>query len=100
MESTKNVIYLHVDDQGIGFEETGASRLFERFYRAGEEMTRSTPGVGLGLYLVRSITEAMNGWVRAVPNPVGRGARFTVVLPRRLSIGRSDENVSTVEEAI
>jgi len=74
--------------------------LFERFYRAGEEMTRSTPGVGLGLYLVRSITEAMNGLVRAVPNPVGRGARFTVVLPRRLSIGRSDDNVSTVEEAI
>jgi two-component system sensor histidine kinase SenX3 len=100
LESTKNVIYLHVDDQGIGFEESGASRLFERFYRAGEEMTRSTPGVGLGLYLVRSITEAMNGWVRAVPNPVGRGARFTVVLPRRLSSGRSDENVSTVEEAI
>ena len=87
LELDHDLVRLHVDDRGVGLEEGEAERIFGRFYRAGDEMTRKAPGVGLGLHLVRSITEAMNGWVTAVPNPGGRGARFTVVLPRRLPVG-------------
>ena len=85
LERDDDLVRVHVEDRGVGFSEAEAERLFERFYRSGDEMTREAPGVGLGLYLVRSITEAMNGWVRAGQNPSGGGARFTVVLPRRLS---------------
>ncbi|MEJ2358515.1 MAG: HAMP domain-containing sensor histidine kinase [Deinococcales bacterium] len=77
-------IDVHVDDQGVGVTEGEEERVFERFYRTGDEMTRESEGVGLGLHLVRSITEAMNGSVRAGPNPgAERGSRFTVTLPRR-----------------
>ncbi len=84
LERDHDLVRVHVEDRGVGVTEAEAERLFERFYRSGDEMTREAPGVGLGLHLVRSITEAMNGWVRAGPNPSGSGARFTVVLPRRL----------------
>jgi signal transduction histidine kinase len=59
--------------------------VFERFYRAGDELTRVSVGVGLGLHLVKTVTEAMNGWVQVEPGPGGRGSRFTVVLPRRVT---------------
>lgn len=80
-----DVVRLHVDDEGPGVPPAERSRIFERFYRAGDEMTRVSSGVGLGLHLVRSVTEAMNGWIRVEDAPGGRGARFTVVLPRRVS---------------
>lgn len=81
-----DVVELHVEDEGVGLPEVERARVFERFYRAGDEMTRETKGVGLGLHLVRATTEAMNGWVRVGPNrEAGRGTRFTVVLPRRVA---------------
>lgn len=80
-----DLIETHVDDEGIGLAPGDEERIFERFYRAGDELRRESPGVGLGLHLVRSTIEAMNGWVVAGPNPTAaRGARFTVVLPRRV----------------
>jgi two-component system, OmpR family, sensor histidine kinase SenX3 len=80
-----DVIETHVDDEGVGLAPGDEERIFDRFYRAGDELRRESPGVGLGLHLVRSTVEAMNGWVVAGPNPTAeRGARFTVVLPRRV----------------
>ena len=85
LERRGDLIEVHVDDQGVGLKEGEEERVFERFYRTGDEMTRESEGVGLGLHLVRSITEAMNGWVRSGANPdAERGSRFTVVLPRRV----------------
>ncbi|MEJ2667882.1 MAG: ATP-binding protein, partial [Deinococcales bacterium] len=58
-------------------------------------------GVGLGLHLVKSITEAMHGQVRASANPAAeRGARFTVTLPRRSQATareRADEDESVAD---
>jgi two-component system, OmpR family, sensor histidine kinase SenX3 len=85
-----DVVRLHVDDQGVGLLPAERERVFERFYRAGDEMTRTSAGVGLGLHLVRSTTEAMNGWVQVEDTPSGRGTRFTVVLPRRVMAGDDD----------
>jgi signal transduction histidine kinase len=86
LERDRDLVRLHVDDRGVGIVDVQATDLFERFYRAGDELTRRAPGVGLGLHLVRSITEAMNGWVQAEPHPSGQGSRFTVVLPRRVRL--------------
>lgn len=89
-----HVVRLHVDDEGKGIPPGDAQKVFDRFYRIGSEMVRSAPGVGLGLHLVRSTVEAMNGWVRCEPNPVaGRGTRFTVLLPLKApSDGKETEN--------
>ena len=80
-----DLVRLHVDDEGPGVPAEERERVFERFYRAGDELTRVSMGVGLGLHLVKTVTEAMNGWVQVESGPGGRGSRFTVVLPRRVT---------------
>lgn len=84
LEGRGDVVMLHVDDGGEGVPEAERERIFGRFYRAGDESTRRAAGVGLGLHLVRSTVQAMNGWIRVGDAPGGRGGRFTVVLPRRV----------------
>ncbi len=86
LEDRGHLIAVHVDDAGPGVPDTDRERIFDRFWRRGDESTRSAPGTGLGLHLVRSTVEAMNGWVRADASPDG-GARFTVTLPRRVAGG-------------
>ncbi len=80
-----DLVRLHVDDEGPGVPAEERERVFERFYRAGDELTRVSVGVGLGLHLVKTVTEAMNGWVQVEEGPGSRGSRFTVVLPRRVA---------------
>jgi two-component system, OmpR family, sensor histidine kinase SenX3 len=85
LERQNDLVVIHVDDEGIGIPDEELSHVFERFYRVGNEMTRESKGVGLGLHLVKTVTEAMNGWVRVEKNPhAERGTRFTVVFPRRV----------------
>jgi len=94
----RDVVRVVVEDEGIGIPEGEQERVFERFYRMGEEMTRTTHGVGLGLHLVRSITEAMNGWVSVAPNPSGQGTRFTLSFVRRIggsALSTSETNGSS-----
>ena len=102
LEAQRHLALVHVEDEGIGLGESEKIRIFDPFYRVGDELTRATSGVGLGLYLVRSMTEAMNGWVRcdAPLNPqTGRGSRFTVVLPRRLGQPTPAQSVPTEHSA-
>jgi signal transduction histidine kinase len=74
---------LEVDDAGIGITESECGRIFDKFYRVGNEMTRQSKGIGLGLYLVQTTVEAMNGWVRCMP--LDKGSRFAVMLPKHIS---------------
>jgi two-component system, OmpR family, sensor kinase len=67
---------------GIPFEEQ--ERVFDRFYRAGEE--RRSDGAGLGLSIVQAIARAHGGRVELSSVP-GSGARFTIVLPARPAEG-------------
>jgi signal transduction histidine kinase len=81
------VVRVVVEDEGVGIAAEERTRIFERFYRTGDEMTRTSHGVGLGLHLVRSITEAMNGWVVVDEGTGGRGTRFTLTFMRRIGEG-------------
>ena len=87
IEDGGHVFRLHVTDRGIGIPPGTGPRIYERFYRVGSELVRTAPGVGLGLHLVYSAAEAMNGWVSNRPGPGGRGTRFTLTLPRRAGTG-------------
>lgn len=78
---TRQFVELQVRDQGIGFDETEAPLLFDRFYRAGSELRRTTKGTGLGLYIVKELVLRMEGRVRAESDGPGRGATFAVTWP-------------------
>jgi signal transduction histidine kinase len=71
-------VELKVRDDGTGFPPDDAAMIFEKFYRVGDELKRSTPGSGLGLYLVRRLVEIDGGSVTARSAGAGRGAEFTV----------------------
>jgi len=72
-------VTLTVQDQGIGIAPEHQARIFERFERAVSE--RNYGGLGLGLYITRTIVEALGGTIRVRSEP-GQGACFTVELPR------------------
>ncbi|MFU8896917.1 MAG: ATP-binding protein [Gammaproteobacteria bacterium] len=69
-----------VDDQGPGLLADDAAALFERFHRSGGEDPEES-GLGLGLYIVRSIVERHGGRASLSPRQ-GGGAHAEVVLPR------------------
>ena len=71
-----------VSDEGIGIPANEQERIFDRFNRVDNSLTRQIPGAGLGLYLVRSVIKAHGGsvWVESQP---GKGATFLFSLPLR-----------------
>lgn len=73
--------HLFVADNGIGLQRAELSRVFDRFYRVGSEMTRATRGSGLGLYLCREMVRMHGGVVAARSEGLGHGAEFEITLP-------------------
>ncbi len=70
---------LSVSDSGPGISSGDLERIFDRFYRA--DTSRSTPGNGLGLALVKTIVKAHHGTI-TVRSQAGAGSCFVVTLPR------------------
>ncbi len=71
---------LTVRDKGPGIPKVDQQRIFDRFVRLGDVLTRGTQGPGVGLFIVRKSIDAMDGevWVESVP---GQGAAFHVTFP-------------------
>jgi signal transduction histidine kinase len=70
------------EDTGIGIPEEARGRIFERFTRADQPEVQRQTGSGLGLTLVKEITELHDGQV-SVESQLGRGSCFTLRLPTR-----------------
>jgi signal transduction histidine kinase len=75
-------LIITVKDFGIGIKKGEIDKIFERFYRGGDELTRTVKGSGLGLTLVKQIVEAHHGKIE-VESEVGSGSTFTVRIPLR-----------------
>ncbi len=75
-------IWVRVQDHGAGIPRKQLKRIFNRFYRVQTRGLRQVKGTGLGLYIVKEIARAHGGRVFAQSEGEGRGAMFTVELPR------------------
>ncbi len=74
-------IMIYVRDHGPGVERSQMRKIFALFYRPGDELTRETPGTGIGLALVRQLAQAMGGEVDVRNRDPG--AEFQLLLPSR-----------------
>jgi PAS domain S-box-containing protein len=72
---------LTVSDTGCGIAPEFLPHVFDKFRQAESTTTRRAGGLGLGLAIVRSIVELHGGRIGVESAGVGKGARFTVVLP-------------------
>lgn len=76
----KEQFVFEVADKGIGIPLKERIKVFQRFYRIGNEDTRNTKGTGLGLYIVKQIVKAHRGKIQILDNqPVG--TIFKITLP-------------------
>jgi len=78
--ASADLVVLQVRDDGMGIAPADLPRIWDRLYRA--DQSRSAPGMGLGLSLVKAIVEAHDGQV-AVDSTPGRGSTFRLLLPRQ-----------------
>jgi signal transduction histidine kinase len=78
LQATSEKARLTVRDEGIGIAPNHRSRIFERFERAVS--SRNYGGFGLGLYICRTIVEAVEGTI-SVQSELGRGSTLKVELP-------------------
>ncbi|HXT63557.1 MAG TPA: HAMP domain-containing sensor histidine kinase [Pyrinomonadaceae bacterium] len=73
-------VKLVIEDHGIGITSREQSKIFEKFYRTGDPLVHNTKGSGLGLSLVRHITDAHGGSIDVDSTP-GKGSKFILSLP-------------------
>ncbi|HJU84069.1 MAG TPA: HAMP domain-containing sensor histidine kinase [Holophagaceae bacterium] len=92
LDGNREEALIVVSDRGKGIPTRELPRLFTRFYRVGDEMTRQVPGTGLGLFLAREIVGLHGGEIRVGSRGLGLGSAFTIRLPRlkRAEAGSSE----------
>jgi signal transduction histidine kinase len=74
------MIAIEVQDNGIGIRAQDKKRIFERFYRADDLLSRGTEGTGLGLAIAKKIVEAHGGRIE-VDTRAGEGSTFRILVP-------------------
>ena len=79
-EAREGRVAVAISDQGIGIPQGELRKIFQRFYRAGRDVQRQASGLGLGLFVVRSLLRRHGGRVVASSEGAGRGSRFVVTL--------------------
>jgi PAS domain S-box-containing protein len=73
-------------DNGIGIPENAKDKIFQRLYRADNAVETQSQGTGLGLYLVKKITEALGGSI-TFESQENRGTTFFINLPKEVPKG-------------
>jgi signal transduction histidine kinase len=82
---------VRISDSGEGISPEFLPYVFDRFRQEDAEVTRTHPGLGLGLSLVRHITELHGGTITATSEGKGKGATFTIRLPLRQAAPANDQ---------
>jgi signal transduction histidine kinase len=89
-------VQITVEDKGIGISPSDLPHIFDPFYRAEGVRDGQVRGVGLGLYLVKRMMEAMGGWVSVSSKP-SKGSVFTLHFP--VFDSTDSHNISAKAEA-
>ncbi len=79
-EARDGRVRVEIADEGIGIPGHELERIFQRFYRAGRDVQRQVAGLGLGLFVVRTLLRKHGGRIAAFSEGAGRGSRFVVTL--------------------
>jgi K+-sensing histidine kinase KdpD len=79
--TSPSTVLVRVIDHGVGIEPGEEERIFDRFHRSDNRLSRSTAGVGLGLYITRNIVQGHGGRIWAESAGTGRGSSFNILLP-------------------
>ncbi|MDB5049362.1 MAG: sensor histidine kinase [Fibrobacteres bacterium] len=86
METEKNLVRLSIRDSGAPIPKKYAKKIFRRFFRMPNRDTRRQNGVGLGLYIVKTIAKLHQGSIDLTTGMVDadgwKGNRFTLTIPR------------------
>jgi K+-sensing histidine kinase KdpD len=81
LKTENNKILISIVDEGEGIPDREKSRIFDKFYRMGDETKRKTKGTGLGLYLSSKIVHDHGGTIKVTDNHP-QGAIFTIAFPK------------------
>jgi signal transduction histidine kinase len=76
---------LRVEDEGHGIDPELLPNVFEPFIQGAQGLDRNAGGLGLGLTLIRRLTELHGGVIEAASGGTNRGSSFVVRLPRRVA---------------
>ena len=87
IEKQGDQLIMAVKDTGVGIAQKNLPYVFDRFWQADDSSKRKYQGVGIGLSLVKELTEIQGGKVSVV-SEMGKGTTFTVQLPIHRSRGR------------
>jgi signal transduction histidine kinase len=79
LKKNNNQILLQIKDEGEGISDVEKNKIFEKFYRTGNENTRQTKGTGLGLYLTKKIIKDHHGSIKVSDN-IPTGCIFAITL--------------------
>ena len=81
IERVNSHVEISVVDSGMGIAPEFLGRIFERFTQADSSVSRKYSGLGIGLSIVKHLTELHGGTIHAKSAGIGRGATFCVHLP-------------------
>ncbi len=85
ISQTNGTVKLNVSDSGIGIAPQFLPHIFDRFRQADSTTRRTQSGLGLGLTIVRHLTELHGGKINAFSPGAGQGSTFSVELPKNLN---------------
>ncbi|MBC7966213.1 MAG: response regulator [Fuerstia sp.] len=95
----KDVVVISVRDNGIGIAPDRLADIFQMFAQVDDSPERGSPGLGIGLTLVKTLVELHEGTVVAESDGIGKGSVFTVRLPSADAPGPHSLPASKVVEA-
>lgn len=81
MEKSTSVV-IKVSDTGTGIDAVHLPHIFDRFYRAHEDRSRETGGMGIGLAIAKEFIHAHGGNIQ-VKSEMGKGTQFVVEIPKK-----------------
>lgn len=94
----RNELVIRVIDTGIGIAKNEQEKVFDKFWRSEDPLTRQTNGTGLGMYITNKLTHRINARIE-VESELGKGSIFSLFLPK-VAIDQRVDQPSLVKKEV